>query len=317
MLLRAFALCTLWTMRYNRLDLNLLPALRALLTEKNVTRAGDSLHVTQSAMSGILARLREFFDDPLIVPVGRKMELTPLAESLVGRVNDLLVQVDSTLATRPEFVPSASRRHFSIVASDYTVMVLLGEVLRQLNVEAPGISVQIRQPGDSTLPDLESGELDFHISPVGLLLDEHPSEVLFEDTFHALVDRDNTMVGESLTVEQYLALGHVSFEQNGLPLFDRWFARTHGDRRREVTVSHFNLLSLLVVGTNRVTTLHTRLAARACTLLPVRMVRLDFDVPRFVNLLQWHRYRDMDPGSIWLREKIIACARAMPLLPMA
>jgi DNA-binding transcriptional LysR family regulator len=309
--------CTLTGMRYNRLDLNLLPALRALLTEKNVTRAGDSLHVTQSAMSGILARLREFFDDPLIVPVGRRMELTPLAESLVGRVNDLLVQVDSTLTARPEFVPTASHRHFSIVASDYTVVVLLTEVLRQLNAEAPGLTLEIRQPGDATLPDLEAGELDFHISPSSMLLDEHPSEVLFEDTFHALVDRDNSAVGDSLTIGQYLSLGHVGFQQNGLPLFDRWFVKAHGERRREVTVSHFGLLPQLVIGTNRVATIHTRLAARACALMPVRMVRLDFEMPRFVNLIQWHRYRDMDPGSIWLREKIIACAREMPLLPMA
>jgi LysR family nod box-dependent transcriptional activator len=307
-------LCTLSTMRYNRLDLNLLPALRALLTEKNVTRAGDSLHVTQSAMSGILARLREFFDDQLIVPVGRKMELTPLAESLVGKVNDLLVQVDSTLASRPEFVPEKSHRHFSVVSSDYTVSVLLLDVLRELHLEAPGVTIEIRQPGDATLPDLEAGELDFHISPVGLLSDNHPSEVLFEDTFCAVVDRGNPHVGDALTVEQYLALGHVGFEFNGLPLFDRWFAKAHSERRREVTVSHFNLLAPLAVGSTRVATMHTRLAMRACELLPVRMVRLDFDTPRFVNLIQWHRYRDMDPGSIWLRERIIACARRMPLL---
>jgi DNA-binding transcriptional LysR family regulator len=196
------------------------------------------------------------------------------------------------------------------------VTVLLAEVLRRLNTEAPGLTVEIRQPGDSTLPDLDAGDLDFHISPAGLLLDEHPSEVLFEDTFHALVDRDNATVGESLTLEQYLALGHVSFQQNGLPLFDRWFVKTHGERKREVTVSHFSLLPQLVVRTNRVATLHTRLAAKACELMPVRMVRLDFEVPRFVNLIQWHRYRDMDPGSIWLREQIIACAREMPLLPL-
>jgi len=67
----------------NKLDLNLLTALKALLTEKNVTRAGEAVHVTQSAMSGILARLRDYFGDPLIVQVGRKMELTSLAESLV------------------------------------------------------------------------------------------------------------------------------------------------------------------------------------------------------------------------------------------
>ena len=96
---------TITAMRYHKLDLNLLTALKALLAEKNVTRAGESVHVTQSAMSGILARLRDYFGDPLIVQIGRKMELTPLAESLVEPVNDVLLRIDATIATRPEFNP--------------------------------------------------------------------------------------------------------------------------------------------------------------------------------------------------------------------
>ena len=99
-------------MRFNKLDLNLLVALRALLKERSVTRAGASVHLTQSAMSGILGRLRDFFDDPLILAVGRKMELTPLAQSLVEPINDLLLRIDATISARPEFVPESTRRHF-------------------------------------------------------------------------------------------------------------------------------------------------------------------------------------------------------------
>src|SRR3984957_3811435 len=95
--------------RYHKLDLNLLTALKALLAEKNVTRAGEAVHVTQSAMSGILARLRDYFGDPLIVQVGRKMELTSLAESLVEPVNDVLLRIDATNATRPELNPLSSQ----------------------------------------------------------------------------------------------------------------------------------------------------------------------------------------------------------------
>src|ERR1700756_4451182 len=109
------------TMRYQKLDLNLLTALRALLAEKSVPRAGEVVHVTQSAMSGVLSRLREYFGDPLIVQVGRKMELTPLAESLVEPVTDVLLRIDATIATRPAFNPSTTGRRFSIVASDYSI----------------------------------------------------------------------------------------------------------------------------------------------------------------------------------------------------
>src|SRR5271170_7047548 len=136
-----YALAYNRAMRYHKLDLNLLTALKALLAEKNVTRAGEVVHVTQSAMSGILSRLREYFGDPLIVQVGRKMELTPLAESLVDPINDVLLRIDATIATRPEFNPLTTNRRFSVVASDYSINVLLLEVLRRVHREAPGLSV--------------------------------------------------------------------------------------------------------------------------------------------------------------------------------
>jgi len=125
-------------MRHSGLDLNLLNALSALLKEKSVTRAGELLHVTQPAMSGILGRLRDYFDDPLIVPVGRKMDLTPLAESLLQPINDLLLRIDATIRLRSEFDPQTTRRHFTLVASDYTISLLLATVMKRVRHDAPG-----------------------------------------------------------------------------------------------------------------------------------------------------------------------------------
>jgi len=303
-------------MRYHRLDLNLLPALRALLTERNVTRAGERIHVSQSAMSGILARLRDYFDDQLIVPVGRRMVLTPLAEGLVDQVNDLLLRVDTTLATRPAFEPALSRRHYTVVASDYVVSVLLLGVLRTVSQVAPGITIEVVQPTATAGAELEAGEVDLVINPEVFTLSSQSSCVLFEDTYHAVVDRDHPQVGDSLTLAQYMALGHVTFENKGRPMFESWLQKQHGEARRvEVVVSSFSLLAPLVIGTRRVATLHSRMAQHAVDLLPVRLVRLAFEVPRLVEVLQWHKYRELDPGSVWLRELIIAQAQRLPLLP--
>lgn len=305
-------------MRYQRLDLNLLTALRALLAEKNVTRAGETLHVSQSAMSGILSRLREYFDDPLIVPVGRRMELTPLAESLVDKVSDLLLRVDATLGTKPEFDPARSRRHFRIVASDYVTSVLLLDVLRAVHHEAPGLAVEFLQPSTLAYQELEAGEVDFVVNPESYSVPTQSSALLFEDRYHAVVDRANTQLGDSISLAQYQAARHVNFQANGKPFFDSWFDRAHGETRRvEVLANSFTLLPRLVVGTGRLATMHTRMAMQACEQLPVRMVRLEFETPRFVETLQWHRYRDHDPGSQWLREKILGFAQAMPPLPAA
>jgi LysR family nod box-dependent transcriptional activator len=304
-------------MRYHKLDLNLLTALKALLTEKNVTRAGESVHVTQSAMSGILARLREYFGDPLIVQVGRKMELTSLAASLVEPVNDVLLRIDATIATRPEFNPLTTSRHFSLVASDYSINVLLLDVLRRVHREAPGISLEFRTPSESAAAELEAGEVDFIINPESQHSPMQSGAVLFEDSYRIVVDAGNTEVGDSIGIEQYLALRHVAFKSGkfGLPHLETWLANRYGDERSVEVVSHsFSLLPRLVIGTARIATMHTRLAKQCADTLPVRLVMPAFEIPRLTEVLQWHKYRDLDPGSMFLRDMIIEGARALPPL---
>jgi LysR family nod box-dependent transcriptional activator len=303
--------------RHNKLDLNLLTALRALLLEKNVTRAGDSVHVTQSAMSGILARLREYFGDPLIVQIGRKMELTALAESLVEPVNDVLLRIDATIATRPGFDPSSSRRLFSVVASDYVINVLLIDVLRRIHHEAPGMSLEFRIPSESTSAELEAGEVDLAVHPESQNSTLQSGSVLFEDSYVVVVDANNQEVGDSIGIEQYLGLRHVAYKstKHGLPHLETWIANRFGEVRHvEVTTHSFNLLPQLVLGTSRLATMHVRLAHKLTAGLPVRIVTPAFDIPRLVEVLQWHKYRDLDPGSMWLREVIIEAARKLPRL---
>ena len=259
-------------MRYHKLDLNLLTALKALLTEKNVTRAGESVHITQPAMSGILARLREYFGDPLIVPVGRKMELTPLAESLVEPLTDALLRIDATITTRPEFNPLTTNRRFSVVASDYSISVLLLEVLRRVHQEAPGLSVEFRTPSESAPAELEEGEVDFIINPESQNSPMQSGVVLFEDSYMIVVDADNHEVGDSIGIEQYLALRHVAFKSGkfGLPHLETWVANRYRDERRVEVITHsFSLLPRLVVGTARIATMHTRLAQQCAGSLPV------------------------------------------------
>ena len=218
-------------MRYHKLDLNLLTALKALLTEKNVTRAGESVHITQSAMSGILARLRDYFGDPLIVQVGRRMELTPLAESLVEPVSDVLLRIDATIATRPEFDPLTTSRRFSVVASDYSINVLLLDVLRRVHREAPGVVLEFRTPSESAAAELEAAEVDFIINPESQNSPMQSGAILFEDSYTIVVDAANSEVGDSIGIDQYLALRHVAFKSGrfGLPQLETWLANRHGD----------------------------------------------------------------------------------------
>jgi LysR family transcriptional regulator, nod-box dependent transcriptional activator len=303
-------------MRHSKLDLNLLNALRVLLKERSVTRAGEILHVTQSAMSGILGRLRDYFDDPLIVPVGRKMDLTPLAESLLQPINDLLLRIDATIRLRPEFDPLTTRRHFTVVASDYTISVLLATVLKRAHRDAPGLTVGLCPPSEFVTQELESGEVDFVIMPEMFTSPSQSSQVLFDDSYVVIVCNDNP-VGDSITLERYLELGHVAYqaEKSRTPVFERWFTEKYGySRRIEVSAYTFQLLPHLVAGTDRVATMHRRFAEQQLAGLPVRCVRPLFEVPKFDQVLHWHKYRDLDPGSQWLRDRILEAAKALPPL---
>ena len=293
-------------MRYQRFDLNLLGALRALLAERNVTRAAESLYLSQSAMSGILSRLRDYFDDPLIVQKGRRMELTPLAESLVGKVNDLLLMVDATLGSAPEFDPQQAKRNFVLVASDNSIRVLLANVLRTIATEAPNTTFEFRHVTGTAPQELESGEVDFIISPAWYETEGFASCSLFEDSYRAVIDAERTDIGDSISLETYMKNRHVSVDSRGVPMLEAWFEKEYpGMRQIQVRVPNFGLLPCMVVGTQRIATMHSRLAAQACQQFPLRAVNLEFQPPPFVARLQWHKYRDRDPGLLWVRSKLL------------
>ena len=307
-------------MRYRRLDLNLLVALEALLTEKSVTRAAAKLNITQPAMSGALARLREYFEDPLIIQVGRHMELTPYAQTLVGPIHDIIMRIDSAIASEPVFDPAQSQRHFSMTLSDYVIRVFLQKVLVDVHREAPGITFEFRQSSARVQEELESGDVDFVIGPPIDVLPEHPQEMLFEDDYTVVAWKDSTVVGDTLSFDQYLSLRHVVFRDahRGAPWLERWFAQRYGEVRQvDVAAQNFDLLAYLVVGTDRIATIQSRLARLVLPTLPLKAIAPPIELPVLTEVLQWNVHRDPDPASRWLRAKIKErAAQLEPLRPV-
>lgn len=302
-------------------DLNLLVALDALLTERNVTRAGNRLHLSQSATSGALARLRHHFRDELLVPVGRQMALTPVAEGLVEPVRDILLRVRGTLGSKPSFDPRTTTRHISIAVSDYVAEIVMGDVLRRTHREAPHMTFELRGVGRRATEDLESGELDFLIAPEGYVSPSHPTEVLFDDTYTCVAWANNDALGTSLTLEEYLNLGHVEVRVAGAEPpgnYDvNFLRRSHFTRRVEISVPTFSLAPQLVVGTSRVATIATRLAVRCAERLPLKLIPVPIAIPPMVEMLQWHRVYEYDPAHHWFRQLLKEVVNDLPREPPA
>lgn len=306
-------------MRFNKLDLNLLVALDVLLAERSITRAARHLNLSQSATSGVLARLRDYFEDDLLTQVGRNMVPTPLAESLLDPVRSVLLQIRSTIETRPAFVPAESTRHFRVIASDYPTSVLLAEVTRQLNLQAPQVTLEIMAPDEAPQEQIDRGETDLMILPEKYMLQEHPSAVVFEDTFSCVVWNGNTLVGDGLTLEQYLAMGHVAtlWGSRRLPGLEEWFLQNAGMTRHiEVSVGNFNALPQMVIGTNRVATMHTRLAHMFARYYPLKVLPPPLVLPGVVMKMQWHKFFDRDPAHIWFRDLVRTVAAQGATAPL-
>lgn len=304
-----------FAMNLHRLDLNLLVALDVLLTERSITRAAERLNLSPSATSGALARLRTYFDDELLTQIGRRMAPTPLGESLQASVRDCLLHVQATIDIKPQFDPRNSKRNFTLMMSDYVSTVLMPAALPRLQAEAPGVTIELLGNENEPWEALSRGEIDFLVLPKNFIREGHPAEVLFEDEYVCVCWSENPFIGDQISLEQCLQLGHVVARIGTLrpPTIDAWFFERFGHARRvEVIATNFNSVPHLLVGTNRISIMHRRLALAYGKSLPLKILPSPVIMPRLVEMIQWHKYRDRDPGRVWLFEVLKSALERSP-----
>jgi DNA-binding transcriptional LysR family regulator len=186
--------------------------------------------------------------------------------------------------------------------SDYVSTVLMPRVLPRLQREAPGITIELLANDHLPWEILERGEIDFLILPEQFVRKEHPSEVLFTDDFVCVSWTGNEAVGDSLTQDEFFSMSHVvaRLGTQRPPTIDAWFFERFGHARRVgVIAMNFNSVPHLLIGTDRIATLHRRLAHLYCAALPLKMIEAPVPMPPLVEVIQWHRYRDQDPARSW------------------
>lgn len=291
-------------MRFNKLDLNLLVALDALLHESSIGRAADRLHMSQSAMSSALARLRAYFDDPLLVQVGRRMEITPRAEALRDPVREVLMRVDTTIAIQPEFHPWTSDREFRILVSDYTLSSLVPHFMMLAHSQSRTLRFRWLPQVEKPYRVLERGDADLVIFPRQYCNEDHPVEHLWNEEFVCVVCNQSEHARVPLTLERYAAAGHVIMQPvDAAPSFESVFLQRHGTVRRvEATTYSFMSVTTMLVNTERIATVHRRLARIAQRVTPVTLLPPPMPIPVMDQSMQWHRSRSHDLGLVWLRQ---------------
>jgi LysR family transcriptional regulator, nod-box dependent transcriptional activator len=291
------------------LDLNLLVALDALLSERNVTRAAQRVGLSQPGMSNALARLRKQCGDPLLVRRGAALVPTPRAEALAGPVREALELIRAAVEESPRFDPARDRRSFRVSCSDYSVLMVIGPMLRTLSAEAPGIAVEVLPRLADADRALRDADVDLVIEPTEIMgQTDLPGTRLWEDRWVCCVWEDNARVGERMTLEDFTALGHIIYSMGGggqpVALPDLALNRLGVPRRVEFSVESFLLAPFLMQGTELVALVPARAEAFLRRTGSIRLLEPPVHLPIFVETLWWHPRATADPGHAWLRARI-------------
>ncbi len=292
------------------MDLNLLKALDALLDERNVTRAAARLGMTQPAMSGMLTRLRESFNDPLFARVHRGIVPTQRALDLAVPVKQVLDEINALLQP-PQFDPATADLTFTIAATDYALRAIAVPFLSALKRQAQHIRVCLIPVENSQVQtQLERGQIDLALmTPEITPPDLHARELFRERYVCALRQGHPAAAKRKLSLDQFCALDHALVSYDGGSFHgvtDDVLEQMGKERDVTLSVKSFLILPEILRASNMVAILPSRLVEDVDGLI---VTPPPVDIPGFTKIAAWHARTHYDPAQRWLRELLFAsCA---------
>eukprot|EP01030_Chromulinospumella_sphaerica_P010586 gene10586-10397_t len=292
------------------IDLNLLVTLDILLAEHNVTRAAKRLHFSQPSVSVHLARLREIFGDPLLLPGPRGMQPTARAEALREPLRQALAALEHAVAPGVAFDPAAASNIWRLAATDYGETTIVLPALAAIRSAAPASRIAIVELAPSRISrQAEQGDIDlaFHTeteAPAGM---RH--RLLFEERYVLAARHDHPRLKRRPSLSQFCALDHVIVSPNGGGFYgvtDQALAAAGLTRHVALSVPHFLFVMAALAQTDLVAMLPERLVRGNPAL---RSVAPPVEVPGFRMAMLWHERVHRDAAHQWLREQIISAIR--------
>jgi DNA-binding transcriptional LysR family regulator len=295
----------------HRLDLNLLVTLDTLLAERHVTRAAARLHLSQPAVSVQLARLREAFGDPLLIPGPRGMLPTARAEALRGPLRDALAGLQAAVAPAAAFDPGAAETTWTIAATDYSGLAVVVPTLARLRGAAPRTRLAILESAPRHVAGLaEAGEIDLGLQTMERIAPAMHAHKLFDERYVLVARKGHPKLRRKPSLATFCALEHVLVSPDGggfSGVTDTALAAVGRRRRVVLSLPHFIGAMSAIASSDLVAMLPQRLVAGRTDL---QAFAPPLDVPGFAMGMFWHERRHRDPGHRWLREQVLAAVEA-------
>ncbi|MBN9215030.1 MAG: hypothetical protein ABS62_00345 [Microbacterium sp. SCN 70-200] len=282
------------------IDLNLLVVLDAILTERNLTRAGETIGMTQPAVSSAATKLRRMLDDPLLIRSGRTSELTERGAALQPIVRQAMEEIGRTLGVRPMFDPLTTTRRFRFTASDYALAFMTAPLMEILEQEAPHASVEF-----APMNALEPIDLLREDIVIASAAREVPGkhQALFSDTMVCIVRRGHPRLQDgALSAADLSDLPYVQVVfADGVVMFaDDALSAAGVLPRTARTVPGFLPVPWAVAGTDMFGFVPERVAALYADELDLVTATIPIALPVLVEAAYWHPSRTGDPAVSWL-----------------
>jgi DNA-binding transcriptional LysR family regulator len=292
-------------MNWGAFDLNLLIVFDAVMEERNVTRAGGRIGLSQPAVSHALSRLRYMLKDELFIRAPQGMVPTPRAEQLWVPLRRALSEIQ--LALEPEtFVPQEATRSFVLAVNNFAAVLLAPVLVTAVASAAPGIRLDLRPSGLRDMPALlDRGELDLAIGNFGDGGERFAHASLLEDSFVVAMRSDHPAARRTLTAETLAGLSYLEISSSGedASFVDSWLA-TQGLARSITHRAPRLSAAAILAGSDMVAVLSRRLAEHWVQIYGLSTAELPFEAPVIHTAMLRHRRFDDQPAHVWLRKLV-------------
>ncbi|AKC80634.1 LysR family transcriptional regulator [Xanthomonas arboricola] len=287
-------------------DLNLLYVFEALWRDRSVTIAAESLGLSQAAVSSSLKRMRQEYGDPVFTLVGRRMEPTPLAESMSARLLDALSMVRKT-DERTQFDPDQSKRLFTIRTRDIGEVICLPAVFSALQAQHPGIRLRtVFRPMTDTLTGMSSGQIDLALGFLPSLENGIHRRRLFEQHYVCVMRSGHPLAKNTLTQQRFCASDHlvVEYSGSGHQILEKSLTEAGIRHRIRIRIPQYLSAPHFICTSDLIWSVPAALAQVMAKSYPLVIKPHPLKLPPFEIALYWHDRFHRDPANKWMREFI-------------
>ncbi|BAZ31339.1 transcriptional regulator, LysR-family protein [Cylindrospermum sp. NIES-4074] len=281
---------------------------KSCISSTGITRASEQIGLSQSATSHALGRLREVFNDPLLVRTTKGMVPTPRALELVEPLQKILLYIEQ-LTNPISFEPKTALGTIQIAASDYGTVVILPKVIKQISDNAPHLNLECHHWHSDILDVLKKGKIDLALGLLNLQdTSEFRSQTLFVEDFVSIVRADHPITQKPFTIESYIAWSHalITITNSSVSHVDTVLSSLGVKRRVMLKLPYFLSAPVIVSQTDLILTLPRRIAMLFAQYTNLTILEPPIELGKYNYMQIWHKRLDCDPLNIWLRQLIVS-----------